>query len=456
MHQRDASHRELAEAILAYTVERLDMDPPPLDGPRSPEELETSVGDSISSNGLGGDEALRRFVEVLAPATISVDHPLYLAFVPGAPTAAATLFDLVVSASNIYAGSWLEGAGAVAAENQALRWLVGLAGLPDTAGGVFVSGGTAGNLSALIAARYRWRARHDGRMDRVRGLVLASANAHSSIVSTARAMDMDLVIAESDERGRLDGDSLRAAVSGMVPEDLERVVAVVSTGGTTNSGVVDDLSGAATVADDLDTWFHVDGAYGAAALCVPELRPLFDGIERCDSFIVDPHKWLFAPYDCCALIYRDPAAARAAHTQHAAYLDVLHVPGATEWNPADHAHHLSRRARGLPFWFSLAVHGTDAYTEAVRRTIETTLATARAVDEAAHLELVMEPELSVVLFRRSGWDAEDYRRWSETALAEQRAFVVPTTWDGEVVLRCCFVNPLTTIELVSEMLDSMR
>ena len=135
----------------------------------------------------------------------------------------------------------------------------------------------------------------------------------------------------------------------------------MATSGTTNLGVIDDLAGIAEVCRERGLWFHVDGAYGGAALAAPSVRHLFAGIEHADSFIVDPHKWLFAPFDCCALVYRDPEVARRAHTQHAGYLDPINEAG--EWNPSDYAMHLSRRARGLPFWFSLAVHGTDAYRE---------------------------------------------------------------------------------------------
>jgi glutamate/tyrosine decarboxylase-like PLP-dependent enzyme len=132
-------------------------------------------GRTITERGIGGLEALRVFGDVLAPACISVDHPRFLAFVPAAPTEAAILFDLVVGASSVYAGSWMEGAGAVFAENEALRWIADLAGLPAEAGGVFVSGGTAGNLSALLAARWKWRHEADGEHDRTRGLMVASA-----------------------------------------------------------------------------------------------------------------------------------------------------------------------------------------------------------------------------------------------------------------------------------------
>ena len=165
------------------------------------------------------------------------------------------------------------------------------------------------------------------------------------------------------------GAALRATVDGLPEHVRDGIFAVVATAGTTNLGVVDDIAGIAEVAREHGWWLHVDGAYGGAgAGRAVASRHLFDGVEHADSFIVDPHKWLFAPFDACALIYRDPVQARAAHTQHAGYLDPVTVDG--EWNPSDFAIQLTRRARGLPFWFSLAVHGTDAYRDAVEQTLD--------------------------------------------------------------------------------------
>ena len=145
MHYHDEDSQKLADAIIKYAVDRVRLDPPPLDAPKPLSVLRREVGETITPEGLGAMKALEIFTEKLAPSCISVDHPLFLSFVPGAPTESSVLFDLVVAAINIYGGSWLEGAGAVYAENQALQWLIDLAGLPDTAGGVFVSGGTAGS-----------------------------------------------------------------------------------------------------------------------------------------------------------------------------------------------------------------------------------------------------------------------------------------------------------------------
>lgn len=456
MHLRDHLTEVLTDAVVRYSVDRLRLDPPPLDRARTAEELRAAVGATVTPEGIGGTRALELFERELAPACISIDHPRFLSFVPCAPTEASVLFDLVVGASSIYAGSWLEGAGAVFAENEALAWIASLAGLPASAGGVFVAGGTAGNLAALVAARYRWRSADPSRI-RTRAVVLCSKGAHSSIGAAARVMDAECFLVPTDERGRLTGAQVRETLAGMDPDLKGRVCAVVATAGTTNLGVVDDLAAAADAAAELGAWFHVDGAYGAAALTAPSRRHLFDGIERADSLIVDPHKWLFAPYDSCALIYRDPLVARRAHTQHAEYLEVLHADDADDdpWNPSDFAHHLTRRARGLPLWFSLATYGTQAYSDAVETCLRVTEQTAALIDELPYVERVVDSDLSVVVFRRVGWSAAEYQAWSDRALAEQLAFVVPTSHRGETVLRFCIVNPRTSIDDVQAILDSM-
>lgn len=452
MHSFDRRSKRLSWKVLAYALRRIRMDPP-LDHAETEESLLARAGQTITETGLGGDEALRIWRDVLAPACISVDHRRFLSFVPAAPTEAAGLFDVAVSAANVYAGSWQEGAGAVFAENQTLRWLADLAGLPASAGGVFVSGGTAGNLSALVAARWAWRSR-DASREVLRALIMVSESAHSSVAQAARVMDADVAVVEVDDRGRMDGDGVRAALSRLSDRDRARICAVVATAGSTNAGVVDDLAGVGAVAREIGTWFHVDGAYGAAALCAPSCRQLFDGIETADSLIVDPHKWLFAPFDSCALIYRDPSVARRAHSQHAEYLDVLHERN--EWNPSDYAHHLSRRPRGLPLWFSLATHGTRAYAEAMETTLRVTKEGADIVRSAPHTELVMEPELSVILFRRRGWGVAEMNAWSERVLADGLAFVVPTSWKGEPCLRLCIVNPETTAADIALIVESLR
>jgi L-2,4-diaminobutyrate decarboxylase len=267
-------------------------------------------------------------------------------------------------------------------------------------------------------------------------------------------MDVDVIQIPEDERGRMTGSALQRVVDELPPERRDGIFAVVTTAGSTNLGVVDDIDGCGEVARANGWWLHVDGAYGGAGLAAPSVRDRFAGIEHADSFIVDPHKWLFAPYDCCALIYRDPAAGRRAHTQSAGYLDPVTIEG--DWNPSDYAIQLTRRARGLPFWFSLAVHGSDAYTQAVEHTLDVARAGARLIAEAPHLNMLVEPELSVLVFERIGWDAGDYARWSAHLLAEQVAFVTPTTHRGRICTRFAIINPQTSVSDLALIVESMR
>src|SRR5450755_445424 len=389
---------------------------------RPASELAAAAGRTVTPAGIGGTEALRVFRDILVPATRSQEAPMNLAYIPSAPTRAAVAFDLVTSAANVFAGIWEAGAGAIYAENAALGWIIELLGWPASAAGCFVCGGTGGNLSALTAARHRALARRGERP--AGGWRLAcTADAHSSVRAAARVLDVGIVEVPENVRGHLTGEALRAALADR-PDD---VLAVVASAGTTNAG--------------------------GAALAAPSVRGLFDGVELADSFIVDPHKWLFAPYDCCALLYRDPEAARAAHSQGAGYLRQIDRDAE---NPSDLAIHLSRRARGLPFWFSLATHGTDRYVAAIERTLETTRAVAGAIRACDHLDLVCEPELSVLLFERPGWDEDAYAAWSNAMAKQGVILCVPTKWRGRTVLRLAFVNPDTKPARVIEVLATLR
>ena len=447
---KDADHVAV-DKVLSYARERLLMDPIPLDGAQPEDYLRAAAGQTITPQGLGSTRAMELFEHTLAPACLSTDHPRYLSFIPCAPTREAAAFDVVVGASSIYGGSWMEGAGAVYAENQALRWISDLAGLPDSAGGVFVPGGTVGNLSALVVARHTARARAKQAGTGARPYrIAATDNAHSSVVSMAAVMDAEVCGVHVDDKLRLTGAELRRTLEEHGPETF---FAVVATSGTTNFGVVDDLESVAEVCREYGLWLHVDGAYGGAGLAAPSVRHLFNGIEHADSFIVDPHKWLFAPFDCCALIYREPELARVAHTQEAGYLDV--ITKSAEWNPTDYSIGLTRRARGLPLWYSLAVHGTDAYVDAIESTLEVTRFAADEIGRRDYLETVREPDLSVVVCRRLGWGPDDYQAWTDRLLAQEVAFVVPTTFRGETLTRFAIVNPHTTKEDVNAILDTM-
>jgi len=448
MHTVTTATEAVADDVVAYIRERLHSAPRAFAPPRTPEELAAAAGETVTEEGIGGEAALQIFAETLAPASVPIENPRFLAFIPAAPSQAAKLFDMALAATPMYAGSWRSAAGTVYAENQALRWLADLAGMPAAAGGCFVQGGTVGNLSALVAARHAFVAEHGRPPGRLR--LAATDQAHSSVAAAAAVMDAEILAIPPDAHGRLTGAALEDALQ---RDGGEGVFAVAATGGTTNLGVIDDLAGIAEVCSRRGLWFHIDAAYGGAALAAPSVRPRFAGVERCDSIIIDPHKWLFAPFDCCALLYRLPELAQAAHRQHAGYLDAARV--GSDWNPSDFGIHLTRRARGLPFWFSLAAHGTEAYREAIEHTLTVARQARAEIEARPYLELLNDPDLTVLCIRRTGWGADDYRDWSSRLLREGAAFITPTTVAGEVVTRIAIINPRTTREDIADILDTM-
>lgn len=455
MHKIDFELIEMTMDVMKYAIDRISHTKQKIGKPLKAEALKELVGETITEKGIGGEQAFQLWKEHLAKASVPVDHPRNLAFVPAAPTRSAVMFDLVTSVSSIHGAYWMEGAGGIFCENEAMKWIVSLTGLPKGAFGVFTSGGTAANLSAIVTAREHWR--EDDTYKREKGLIITSIGAHSSIKAMAKVADVDILLVNSEEK--LTGTNLKDTIENLTFHQRKRLFAVVATGGTTNAGIIDDLDGIAEVCEKEKLWFHVDAAYGGGALVADSVRHLFNGIERADSITIDPHKWMFSPYDCGAVIYKQPEFAKNAHSQQGSYLDIFKDEGAHGFNPTDYQIQLTRRVRGLPLWFSLATHGTNRYKEAVERGIELAQIAGRIIKDNPNVELVREPSLSCVLYRRIGWNPEDYTNWTYDNHDKGFALVTPTKWKNgdhfETVSRFCFINPDTTEEDIKMILDTM-
>ncbi len=436
LHGSSALPPEFGQQVAAWMQQRVEFSP--LGRPLPPSEMYPLIDGSITAGGLGVEAAWERFTDRIAPNTVGLDSERYLAFIPVSPSAAGVWMEAAVGAATFSAESWLEAAGVVAAENQTLRWLADLMGLPQAAGGCFMSGGSIGNLSALTVAR--------DQCPPGRRTVACADTAHASVFNSMHMLGLtDVVVVPTSADGRFTGAALAAAIG-----DRTDIGIVSAAGGSTNAGVVDDLAGLADVAERLGAWLHVDGAYGAAAMLLPERRDLFDGIARADSVIIDPHKWLFAPQGSCALLYKHPELAAEVHTQHGPYIDILHGDEPL-WNPSDYGYQLTRRASGLPLWFALAVHGVDAHLVAIRRGIELAQLAADRLSAVDGVSLVMRPKLGVLLFRKEGWGRTEWGQWAHRVLADGIAFVAPSTWKGEPVGRLVFLHPGTPDSVIDEI-----
>ncbi len=454
MHKFDDQASKILLKVLSHTIERLSLDPPILDYPKSVEFFEKNAPSLITEVGNSIDKVFDQYKNTIEQSIISADSPRNLSFIPAAPTKASMIFDLVVSAGSLNGISWQEGSGAVWVENQVIRWIADLVGLPEDAGGCFVAGGTNGNLSSLVVAREEHRKKHKDHSKRL--AIICSDQTHSSVKSTAKVMDCDVIVVPTNDSFQLTRESIEneLKVHSKKYKELD-IFAIVATAGTTNLGVIDDIYGISEYAKSNKIWLHVDGAYGGAGLLSPKVKDLFSGIEHADSFIVDPHKWLFAPFDCAAVIYRNKHLASEVHSQQANYLDILHDDEAGD-NPSDYAFHLTRRARGLPMWFSLSVYGIKAYREAVESSLNIAKYAADEIKKSSYLTLLIEPSLSVVAFERENWGWEECKNWSTEQLKKQVCFVVPSLVRGKPVFRFAFLNPETSKEIVDEILLSLE
>ena len=454
MHKFDDQASKILLKVLSHTIERLSLDPPILDYPKSVEFFEKNAPSLITEVGNSIDKVFDQYKNTIEQSIISADSPRNLSFIPAAPTKASMIFDLVVSAGSLNGISWQEGSGAVWVENQVIRWIADLVGLPEDAGGCFVAGGTNGNLSSLVVAREEHRKKHKGNSKRL--AIICSDQTHSSVKSTAKVMDCDVIVVPTNDSFQLTRESIEneLKVHSKKYKELD-IFAIVATAGTTNLGVIDDIYGISEYAKSNKIWLHVDGAYGGAGLLSPKVKDLFSGIEHADSFIVDPHKWLFAPFDCAAVIYRNKHLASEVHSQQANSLDILHDEEAGD-NPSDYAFHLTRRARGLPMWFSLSVYGIKAYREAVESSLNIAKYAADEIKKSSYLTLLIEPSLSVVAFERENWGWEECKNWSTEQLKKQVCFVVPSLVRGKPVFRFAFLNPETSKEIVDEILLSLE
>src|ERR1700693_269001 len=283
-------------------------------------------------------ELLAQLERHVLPYNLHVDHPRFFAFVPGPNNFVSTMADALAAGFNVFNGTWLGGSAAAAVELGVVRWLSRICGLPDTAGGLFVSGGSMANLTALVAAR------HALLKNRIGGATIYfSDQTHSSL---ERAPPVIGFLPEqtrklpSDENFRLSIRDLREAIADDRAKGL-RPFCIVANAGTTNTGAIDPLVELSDLAKAEKMWLHIDGAFGAAAILSERGRALLSGIERADSISLDPHKWLFQTFECGCVLVRDVALLKSAFQIKPDYLRDVHRNDA-EFNPGDHGVQLSR------------------------------------------------------------------------------------------------------------------
>jgi aromatic-L-amino-acid/L-tryptophan decarboxylase len=384
------------------------------------------------------------------------DHPRYLAFIPGSGTWPGALADFIASATNIQVVSWHESPGPTAVETTVIDWMKGWIGYPGSASGILVSGGSAANMTALACAR---EVRVGPMSDDL--VAYVSDQAHSSLARAARILGFNptqLRVLPSDERLRMRPDVLEQAIAADVSAG-RRPLFVAASAGSTNTGGVDPLAEIAAICAKRSVWLHVDGAYGAFAALTDEGRAALNGIENADSITLDPHKWLFQPFECGALLVREGRTLRDAFEIIPDYL-VDMAAAETEINYSDMGMQLTRSMRALKVWLSVRCFGLAAFRDTIQRAMDLARRAEERIVNGDAFELMAPASLGVVCFRRRlahGADERQIERGNralvESLEASGDAFISSTRLHGRYALRLCILNPSTSAADVDYVLD---
>jgi glutamate/tyrosine decarboxylase-like PLP-dependent enzyme len=410
----------------------------------------------ISEKGIGVDEAIRLLEENVHNPAQNPASPGHLGYIPGGGLYYSALGDYLADVFNRYTGVFYVGPGAVRMENMLIRWMCGIMGYPESGSGNLTSGGSLGNLIAVVTAR---EAKNIRARDIERSVIYLSDQAHHSIDKAIRIAGLQECVVRRlplDERYKIIPSALREQVESDIAEGLQPFL-VVASAGTTDVGAVDSLGEIGDIAAEFDLWYHIDAAYGGFFRLTGEGKAKLTGTEKSDSIVIDPHKGLFVPYGLGVVLVKDRSKLEAAHYHTAHYMQDA-LASEEEPSPADLSPELTRPFRGLRLWLPLKLHGTAPF----RACLEEKLLLAKYFyEEVQKLGFVcdIEPELSVVVYRyepETG-DADEFnKRLLDEVIADGRIFISSTILDGKFTLRFACLAFRTHLETVDTLLTVLK
>lgn len=453
MNRYDDSSRATAHQLVDFLFDHLGgLAGKPVVAWHSADQLQSVVRDA------SGDVVA--LSEIVARHSIQLHHPAYMGHQVCPPLPEAALADLLISVLNQSTAVWEMSPIATVIEREVIAWAADKVGYPaEFASGTAVSGGSAANLTALLAARARWR--HENEGSGLRPVILCSADAHYSIARAAMIMGLhksDILEVPTDDHHRIDLDELAAALEAIDPAE-QSVMAIVATSGSTSSGAFDRLHELADFRDRYRTWLHVDAAHGASALLSRELHHLVAGLERADSLSWDPHKMLWMPLSLGIVLVRDGQWLRSAFSVDAPYLFHRESAGL---NLGELTIQCSRRADAVKLWMTLRTVGEERLAAMLDQVTRVTRHLYELVQSSDDFEAMHEPQFNIFCFRYVGAQLDDAATDQLNAELRQRliesgkAWITTTVLKGRRTLRVTVINPATTERDVEAMLDEVR
>ncbi|RKE98174.1 pyridoxal phosphate-dependent decarboxylase family protein [Ichthyenterobacterium magnum] len=404
------------------------------------------------------NEVLDFVVEKVLPNSNIVSHPKSYSFVPGPSNYVSVMADTLATGFNIFSGGWAASPAAAELEIVTMQWLLKLFKFPaKKGGGLFTSGGSMANLTALVTAR-RQRCGDDFS----KAIIYMSDQAHSSNIKAIRVLGFkkeQVRIIPTDIEFKMAINKLKNAIAKDRLKGLQPFC-ILASAGTTNTGTVDPLNEIAKICKTEKLWFHIDGAYGGAAILSKKGSQLLKGIEKADSLTIDPHKWLYQPYEMGCLMVRNHKWLSETFTEKPEYL--RDIEGNTsEINFYDHGIQLTRRFRALKFYMSMKTFGLNAFKKAVTYNIDLAEKAEAFLRKSSKWEVISPATLAVINFRyhpigKSISEKELDRinqEISKRIVASREALLVTTVLQNQVVLRMCLINPRTTLADIKETLS---
>ncbi|WP_292889570.1 aminotransferase class V-fold PLP-dependent enzyme [Nonlabens sp.] len=404
-------------------------------------------------------EVLDFVTQQVLPHSNIVSHPKSYSFVPGPSNYISVMADTLATGFNIFSGGWAASPAAAELEIVTMNWLLKLFKFPEKkGGGIFTSGGSMANLTALVTAR-----RQMCGDDFSKAVIYMSDQAHSSNVKAIRVIGFkkeQIRIIPTDGEFKMAINKLKNAISKDRLTNLQPFC-IIASAGTTNTGTVDPLDQIAAICKNEKLWFHIDGAYGGAAILSLKGSKALKGIEKADSLTIDPHKWLFQPYEMGCLLVRKSKWLHDTFVEKPEYL--RDIEGNTsEINFYDHGIQLTRRFRALKFYMSLKTFGLQAFKKAVTYNIAIAEDVEGILRKSSLWQVVSPATLAIINFRYNpihlnlkdkDLDALN-QELSKRVIASKEALLVTTVLTGQVVLRMCLINPRTTIQHIKETFES--
>jgi glutamate/tyrosine decarboxylase-like PLP-dependent enzyme len=435
----------VSEMILKHFT---DLREKPVTRQKTRRELERIIDNRFPAEGVPIADMLSVIESQVMSNIMHPDHPRFFAFVPSPGNFVSVLADALVSAFNVFNGTWMEASSAAKIELTVLDWFREALGLPESAGGLFVSGGSIANMTAMCAAR-------DHRLanSTADGIAYYSDQTHSSI---GRGLHI-VGIPQKNQRTIPTGETFEIDVQALTRQIELDIQAgktpflIVASAGTTNTGAVDPFGALRPIADQYGMWLHIDGAYGAAAAFCQSESGVLDDIGLADSVSIDPHKWLFQPYEAAVLVVKDRRHLLDTYRVLPEYLQDVKGSG-EQPNFCDYGPQLTRSFKALKVWLSFSVFGRKGLSDAISKGFELARYAHRIIDQSEDLHLVTKAQMAIVCFRY-GKDAHMQAAIAARVVSAGYAMVATTILNGRPVLRLCTINPRTTASDIKHTLD---